>query len=297
MKFHFKQNACALLAAIIWGTAFVAQDMAANYISPFTFNTLRSLVAVAVLGGFLLIRGVVRKIRKTSTPKPSKALWIGGAVCGVFLFLASNLQQWGVEKSGPGKAGFVTALYVVLVPLIGLFFKKKSPFTLWIGVAVAVVGLYFLCITEQFTLSMGDLALLGCALCFSFQILSVGHFSEQVDPIALSCLQFAVMAILSLPFSLFLESPTLAAMGQAFLPVLYVGVFSCGVAYTLQIVAQKGANPTVISLLLSLESLFGVVGSAIVLHKYLTPREYLGCGLMLVAVVVSQIPLPQRKNS
>ncbi len=296
MKFHFKQNGAALLAAFIWGTAFVAQDIAAQYVAPFTFNALRSVVAVAVLGLFLLARGLVRKMRNLPTRKPPKSLWIGGLVCGSFLFVASNLQQLGIGGSGAGKAGFITALYVVLVPLVGLIFKKKAPFTLWIGVAVAVVGLYFLCISEGFTLTVSDLALLACALCFSFQILSVDHFSQKVDPISLSCVQFAVMALLSLPVALFLEAPAPAALAKAALPVLYVGVFSSGVAYTLQIVAQKGSNPTVISLLLSLEALFGVLGGAVVLKEVLTVREYIGCGLMLLAVALSQIPLPQKKK-
>ncbi len=297
MKFQFKQNGAALLAAFIWGTAFVAQDIASEYVSPFTFNALRSVVAVAVLGLFLLARGAFRKIRKIPGKKPSKSLWVGGVVCGTFLFLASNLQQLGIGGSGAGKAGFITALYVVLVPLFGLIFKKKAPFTLWIGVAIAVFGLYFLCISDGFTLTVSDLALLACAVCFSFQILSVDRFSEKTDPIALSCVQFAVMAILSLPVALFLESPAPAALVEAALPVLYVGVFSSGVAYTLQIVAQKGSNPTVISLLLSLEALFSVLAGAVVLKEVLTVREYIGCGLMLMAVVLSQIPvLKPQKN-
>lgn len=297
MKLQWKQPACALLAAFIWGTAFVAQSVSAAWIAPFTFNALRSLVAVMVLGGYVLIRNGLRKKKGTVCSSRRKDLWLGGFLCGVFLFVASNLQQVGIGGSGAGKSGFLTALYIVIVPLLGMIFRKKAPVTVWVAVSAAVVGLYFLCVSGDFSMEASDLALLGCAFVFSCQILAVDHYSPRVDGVELSLIQFLFVAVFSAAGALVFESPSVEPILACLIPILYVGVFSSGVAYTLQIVAQKGSNPTVISLLLSLEAFFSAVAGAILLQERLTPRELLGCGILLVAVVIAQLPPFKGKKS
>lgn len=300
MNSHWKQNTCALLAAFIWGTAFVAQAVSADRIEPFTFNALRSLVATAVLGGFLLIRKGVHRIRKIPTtarePGSRKRLWLGGLCCGALLAIAANLQQFGIGGSGAGKAGFLTALYIVIVPVLGIFFRRRVPATVWISVVIAVAGLYFLCISGSFTLAASDLFLLLCAAAFAVQILTVDHVSAGTNPIELSCVQFLFVTLFSAVPALFTEHTSVQAISECILPILYVGVFSSGVAYTLQIIAQKNSNPTVISLLLSLEAFFSAAADAVLLHHFLSPREYLGCGLMLTAVLLAQLPPIGRKR-
>lgn len=295
MKFSWKQNICALGAALIWGTAFVAQSVSADLIEPLTFNALRSVVAVLVLGGFLLARGFFRRRKGNCSSGKAGELWLGGLVCGLFLFAAANLQQWGIGGSGAGKSGFITALYIVIVPLLGMLFRKKVSLTVWIAVIIAVVGLYFLCVSEGFSVATSDIALLLCALAFACQILAVDHFSKKVDPVSLSFAQFVVVSACSLVGALLFEGPSVEAVGACIWPILYVGVFSSGVAYTLQIFAQKGSDPTVISLLLSLEAFFSVVAGGVLLAEVLTLREYAGCALMLCAVIVVHLPGQKRR--
>ena len=219
---------------------------------------------------------------------------MGGTCCGVALTVASFLQQKGLETTTSGKAGFITALYIVIVPILGVFLKKKAPRTIWISVALAVVGLYCLCITEDFTITSGDFYILLCAFCFSAHILVIDHFTQTVDGVELSCMQFLVVTVLSSMGMMATESPSLEALGMCLGPILYVGIFSSGVAYTLQILAQKDSNPTVVSLLLSLESVFATLAGAVILHDQMSGKEYFGCVLMLVAVVLAQ--LPERKK-
>ena len=206
--------------------------------------------------------------------------------------MASFFQQKGLETTTPGKAGFITALYIVLVPLAGLALGKKVPRALWLGVVLAVGGLYCLCVTEELTITGGDLYVLVCAFCFTAQILVVDYFTNKVDGVALSCVQFLVMTVLSAAGALTEAPPPLELLPKYLGPVLYVGVFSSGVAYTLQILAQKDSNPAVVSLLMSMESLFAAVAGAIILGSRMTGREYLGCALMLAAVVLAQLPYP-----
>lgn len=297
MKFQWKQNALALITALIWGTAFVAQDLCVGKIGAFSFNALRALIAVMGLGIFLLIRRTVQRKKGTYPRQSPKAFWLGGTVCGFFLALASNLQQFGISDSGAGKASFITALYVVLVPVFSMIFGKKNPITVWFGVIAAAVGMYFLCMRGDFTVAKGDFFLIACAVAFALQVLAVDYFVKKVDSIALSWGQFFFTAIFSGIFALLFDTETTAAgVISCLLPVLYVGVFSSCIAYTLQNVAQVGANPTVIALIFSLESVFGVAAGAVLLQERLLPREYFGCVLMLLGVVVSQLPFPQKKK-
>jgi len=292
-----RQNLFPILAALIWGTAFVAQSMGANYVEAFTFNAARSLIAFVLLAAASLL---LRRFRCTPeerarrrAPRYRRDLLVGGVCCGTALAVATNLQQKGLETTSSGKAGFITAMYIVIVPILGIFLKKHIPWTVWLGVAVAVAGLYCLCIQENsFSISTGDFYIVLCAVCFSVQILLIDHFANRVEGIELSCAQFFMVTVLSGIGMAATEHPSLAALRECIWPLLYVGVLSSCVAYTLQILAQKDSNPTVVSLLLSLEAVFATVAGALILHDRMTGREYLGCALMLVAVVLAQIPAP-----
>ena len=316
---NVRQILFPILAALIWGTAFVAQDLCADVIDTFSFNAARSYIAVVVLLVIIFIFDKLKKDKVELTPaekkKARRDLLVGGFCCGTALAVASNFQQAGIAAgTEAGKAGFLTALYVVLVPLFGLFFRRKVSLPVWIAVALSVASLYLLCIKGDFSLAMGDLLVLVCAVCFAIHILVIDHFTATVDGLKLSCVQFffaAVWATLaklvctllglggigdtSVATSIF-AVPDWAGIWACILPILYVGVFSSGVAYTLQILAQKGSNPTVVTILLSLESVFAVIAGAIILQQQMTGREYLGCVLMLVAVILAQIPNPFEKK-
>ena len=298
---QIRQVVFPLLAALIWGTAFVAQDVCADVVEPMTFNAARSFIAVIVLLVIIWLFGLFRKDKPSFTAAEKKAsrktLVIGGLCCGVALAVASNFQQAGIGAgTDAGKAGFITALYIVLVPLLGLFLRKKVSLPVWIAVIIAVAALYLLCIKGEFALQTGDLLILLCAFFFAVHILIIDHFTQTVDGMKLSCAQFLVAGILSAIGALIFEHPDWSAIFSVALPILYVGVFSSGVAYTLQILAQKGSNPTVVTILLSMESVFAVISGAIILQQRMTTREYVGCVLMLIAVILAQIPRPPKKE-
>ena len=293
---RIRQNVLPVLAALIWGTAFVAQSVGAHYVEPFTFNAARSAIAFLFLLVLCLVRRTMQRGVVESATKSWKDLAVGGICCGVALTVASNLQQKGLETTTSGKAGFITALYIVIVPIAGIFLKKRAPRTIWISVALAVAGLYCLCITEDFTITSGDFYVLLCAFCFSAHILVIDFFTQRVDGVELSCAQFLVVTVLSSIGMIATESPSLEALRFCIWPILYVGIFSSGVAYTLQILAQKDSNPTVVSLLLSLESVFATLAGAIILHDRMSGKEYFGCVLMLIAVILAQLPEPQRRT-
>ena len=298
---RIRQNVFPVLAAFIWGTAFVAQSMGADYVEPFTFNAARSLVAAVVLSLGLGIFRLVRPQEDHRTPVQRRQdrweLLLGGFCCGTALAVATNFQQLGLGSTSAGKASFITALYIVLVPICGLFFHKKVTPIIWASVALAVVGLYCICVKEGFSIAPGDFYVLLCAFCFTAHILCIDHFTQRVDGVPLSCVQFLVATIWSALGMVLTESPTVAGLQASLLPILYVGIFSSGVAYTLQILAQKGSNPTVVSLLLSLEAVFGALSGAVVLHERMSTREYLGCAIMLAAVVLAQLPMPKKRTA
>lgn len=287
-----------LLAALIWGFAFVAQSLCAEYIEPFTYGAVRFFIGGTVLLPMIPIYGKIERKRAESNqqtnqankPKSLKTLFLGGILCGIFLCAASVLQQAGIETTTPGKAGFITALYVVLVPVFGIFLRKKTPLIVWISVCLAVPGLYLLCVNSGFSIARGDLLILGSALLFAFHILIIDHFSPLVNSVALSCVQFYTGAVFSGVLMLIYEHPSINAIMQCLVPILYIGIFSTGVAYTLQVIMQKNTNPTVASLLLSFESVFSVIGGWLILGQTLTGRELCGCALMFAAVILSQLP-------
>ncbi len=284
-----------LLTAFIWGTAFVAQSMGMDYLGPFTFNGVRSIIGgIALLPCIVLLQKINGKLEKTQ--ENTKNLLVGGVSCGFLLFAASSLQQIGIQYTTAGKAGFITAFYIVIVPVLGIFLKKKIGWKVWLAVAIALVGLYFLCITEKFTIGKGDIFIFLCALIFSVHILVVDYFSPKVDGVKMSCIQFFVCGIISLPFMFVLETPKIDALLDGAFPLLYAGVLSCGVAYTLQIVGQKNVNPAVASLILSLESCFSVLAGWLVLKESLSVRESVGCLLMFAAIILAQLPEKKEKG-
>lgn len=284
-----------ILTAFIWGTAFVAQSVGMDYLGPFTFNGVRSLIGGAAL---LPCIALLNKINGVSGKRKEgwKDLLTGGTACGILLFAASSLQQVGIQYTTAGKAGFITAFYIVIVPVLGIFLKKKTGWKVWLAVALALAGLYFLCMTEKFSVGKGDILIFLCALIFSVHILVIDYFSPKVDGVKMSCIQFFVCGLVSLPFMFLLETPRTGDILEGILPLLYAGVLSCGVAYTLQIIGQKNVNPAVASLILSLESCFSVLAGWIVLGERLSVRESLGCVLMFAAIILAQLPDKKRRN-
>ncbi len=279
-----------LLTATIWGVAFVAQSVGMDYVGPFTFNGVRSLIGGAVLIPVLLWSN---RRGKNAAGKPlwrDKTLWTGGALCGVVLFLASSAQQIGLVSTSAGKAGFITAFYIVLVPVFGLYLGRRCAPVIWLSVAMALVGLYLLCINESFAIAPGDLWVLLCAALFAVHILVIDHYAPKTNGVAMSCIQFFVCGALSMGMMLFTEQPTAAGLAGAAVPILYAGVLSCGVAYTLQILGQKDMNPTVASLILSLESCISVLAGWLILGQALRARELIGCVILFAAILLAQLP-------
>ena len=294
------RNAVLLaVAALIWGIAFVAQSVAMDYIGPFTYNGIRSLIGGIVLIPVILISDANKKKRGEYVKlgkKEKKNLIVGGVLCGVCICVASNLQQAGIVGTDAGKAGFITALYIVIVPILGIFFKRKVSPVIWACVAVATAGMYFLCVSDKMSLSSSDLLVLMCAVAFSVHILVIDHYSPLADGVKLSCIQFFVCGIITSILMFIFEKPDINAILSAYIPILYAGVLSCGVAYTLQIVGQKGLNPTVASLILSVESVFSVFAGWIILGQTLTGREIFGCALMFAAIIFAQLPIGKKKK-
>lgn len=292
-KIPLKNSLLLLLTAAIWGVAFVAQSVGMDYVGAFTFNSIRSLIGSLVLIPVILVLNR-QKPASAHTDLQKKenrrTLITGGICCGICLCLASNFQQFGIKYTTVGKAGFITACYIVIVPVLGLFLKQKCGPFVWAAVAMAVIGLYLLCIKDGFSIGTGDILVMICALLFSIHILVIDHFSPMVDGVKMSCIQFLVCGILSGIPALLLENPRFSSILAAWQPILYAGVFSCGVAYTLQIVGQKNMNPTVASLILSLESCISVLAGWLILKQQLSLREFAGCAVMFAAIILAQLP-------
>ena len=302
MTKRMRGNALLLLAAFIWGLSFVAQSEGMKYIGPFAFIGIRSMLAGVSLAIFLGIRAAITAGKKrkekcvhntTENTVESKlvgrkALFLGGVSCGIILFAATMLQQIGIlHNSEPGKAGFITALYLILVPLAGIFFRKRIGAKVWIAVVLAVCGMYLLCITEGLHMTTGDLYLLGCAFVFTLHILVIDYFSPKADGVAMSCIQFLLCGVLGMTCMFLTETVEITHVLEAWLPLVFSGVFSGGVAYTLQIVAQKDTEPAIASLLMSLESVFAVFGEWLILGQLLSAREFAGCALMFAGILLT----------
>ena len=297
-----------ILTALIWGFAFAAQSAGGDAAGPYAFNCMRSLIGgLTLLPVIALLDRIAPSEKKPRTRQQKRVLFTGGICCGIVLFLGTTFQQVGLYLgSSAGKAGFLTACYIVLVPIFGLFLKKKCGWNVWIGVILAVAGLYLLCIKSGFSLQTSDFLLLICSVCFALHILVIDHFSPLADGVRMSCIQFFVCGILSLFPAFFLDMHHSASGIAAWLPVLtspdawvsilYAGILSSGVGYTLQIVGQDGLNPTVASLLMSLESVFSVLAGWSILHQTLTPRELIGCSLLFLAILLAQIHFENTKS-
>ena len=296
MTTQTKNSLLLMLCSFIWGFAFVAQSSGSG-MGAYSFLAGRSWLAVLVLIPTVLVFDAIRRKNgtdaKPKTAAEKKKLLAAGFVCGTLLFAASAAQQIGITiNPSTAKAGFLTAMYVVLVPVFGLFLGRKGSAQLWISMVVAVLGLYLLCMKNGFgSIELSDWLLLGCAVLFSFQIMSIDHFSPLVDGVRLSLIQFIVVAVESSAAALIFETPTLAEYGANFLPVVYCGVMSSGAGYTLQILGQKDLNPAIASLIMCLESVFSALGGWLLLHQSLSMREVFGCTLIFAAVVLAQLPV------
>ena len=321
VKTHKLRNTFFLfLTAMIWGAAFVAQSVSMDYIGPFTFICLRSVIGGLFLIPVIIVLDGIRKKSQNESANvvssentlhniemdiemeekqrlswKNKQLIEGGIVCGIFLFFANCFQQTGIQYTTVGKAGFITTFYIIIVPLIGLFFKKYCGILTWIGVVIALAGLYFLCITQKLTIQRGDALILCCSVLYAGQILAIDHYNPFVDGVKMSCIQFLTGGVLGAVFMFLFENPSVAMILSAAGPILYTGIMSTGVGYTLQIVGQKGLNPTVAALILSLESVFSALSGYVFLHQVFTTRELIGCVLMFIAIVLAQLPDIRRK--
>ena len=301
MNTQTKNSLLLLLCSLIWGTAFVAQS-AGSGMGAYSFLAGRSWLAVLVLIPTVMVFDAIRRKSgtdaKPKTAAEKKKLLAAGFVCGTLLFAASAAQQIGITiNPSTAKAGFLTAMYVVLVPVFGLFLGRKGSAQLWVSMVVAVLGLYLLCMKNGFgSIESSDWLLLSCAVLFSFQIMSIDHFSPLVDGVRLSLIQFIVVAVESSAAALIFETPTLAEYGANFLPVVYCGVMSSGAGYTLQILGQKDLNPAIASLIMCLESVFSALGGWLLLGQNLSMRESAGCTLIFAAVVLSQLPLAELRR-
>lgn len=277
-----------LLTAAIWGFAFVAQSVGTEYVGPFTFNCLRSLIGGSVLIPVIMFTNKKKNRKKT---KANDNVIIGGICCGLCLFGGMTLQQIGIQYTTAGKAGFITTCYIVLVPVVSfLLLKKKCSTSTWIGVVLAIIGLYMLCIKSGFAISKGDMYVMLCAVMYTFHILVIDYFNTKADPIKMSCVQFFVVGAISAVFMFRFEAWNMNIIIHAWKPILYAGIISTGVGYTLQIIGQKGLNPTAASLIMSSESVFSVIGGRLLLGEEFSKRELIGCVLMLSAILLAQIP-------
>ena len=307
-------NLLLLLTAMIWGTAFVAQRVGMDSIEPITFNASRMALAAVMVGALAYVLRQKQKIEalrlalsKQTLPageehiarnaEDSTAPWkntlTGGICCGLFLTAGSVFQQMGVVYTSAGKAGFITAMYMLFVPIINyILFKKKNSWLVWLAVFIGVGGMYLLCVKEDFTLTRGDMLVCICALMFSGHILCCDYFVKLANPIELAAIQFATASVVSAVIAFLTETPVWTGIVYAAVPIIYCGVVSGGIGYTLQIVAQKYTDPTVASLLMSLESVFAVIAGAVLLGEQMSSRELLGCVIMFAAIILVQVPLP-----
>lgn len=307
-----------MLTSFIWGSAFVAQSSGMDYVGPYTYNMARNVLAFLFLVPVIYVigkkKGVTdnadsgtginetasREANWKSILLPDRTTLVGGIYCGLVMAVASSLQQIGITMTTAGKAGFITALYIILVPLMGVFIGKKIPRIIWFCVVLAMAGFYLLCVKEGFSISKGDILVLFCSVGFSVHIMTIDHFtSKGVDGVKMACIQFAVAAIVMTPVMFVLENPSVSGLLSAWMTIAYAGILSSGVGFTLQIVAQKDTDPTTATLIMSLESVFAAVSGCLFLNEVLLPKEILGCILVFVAVILAQVPLPvkSKRNS
>ena len=290
-NFFSRSNLLLILASIIWGCAFVAQNVGMNYIGPWTFSTIRFLIAGFSLLAIIPILDKKRThVIRPKTKEEKQKLLLGSVLCGLALSVGSIVQQIAMLTVPVAKAGFLTTLYVLFVPIITLLFGKKIPLKVWIGIAMALFGLYLLSMAGNLALGIGEIFLILAAFLFAIHIIIIGHFSTRVDPVRLSCGQLLIGGFATVIPMIVIERPTIVSILAAYIPLLYTGIFSSCVAYTLQIFAQKEANPTIAGMLLSLESVFAALAGYLILNQVLNTRELIGCVLIFIAIVIAQLP-------
>ena len=291
-----KSNLMLLIAAAIWGFGFVAQRLGMNFLEPFAFNAMRFL-----LGTLSLLPLLWFLSRKTSTAtiiEPDKSSILkGGVICGLVLFAAATFQQYGLFYTTAAKAGFITGLYLILVPILGILLRHKTGISIWLGALLALAGLYLLSVNDNFTMARGDTLIFIGALFWAFHILVIDHFSSRVDPIQLSAVQFLVCGALSLGVSFVFETPTIESILACWKPILFAGVVSVGIAYTLQVIAQKNANPSHAAIIMSLEAVFAAIGGVWLLDEILSSRAWFGCALMMTGMLLSQVKFKRDLHS
>ncbi|TIH14631.1 DMT family transporter [Marinifilum sp. JC120] len=285
----FKADILLLITAIIWGAAFVAQRVGMDYMGPLTFNAVRFALGAAAL--LPLIQRIDREKKKDGTYQEvdKGSFFKGSLVAGGALFLGATFQQWGLVYTTAGNAGFITGLYVVFVPIMGLFFKQKTGLPTWVGAVLAVIGMYLLSVNESFHIEMGDLLVLCCAVFFAGHVVVISLLATKVDPVKFAAGQFVVCSVFSFIGAFALETMTFAGIWAGIVPILYGGLMSVGVAYTLQVVAQQEAKPAHAAIILSLESVFAALAGWLMLGELLTTQGLIGCGLMLCGMLLSQI--------
>ena len=290
-----------MLTAIIWGVAFVFQRVGMDTIEPITFNAARmstGAIFVVIVSSISDIANKKRKTDKVEERKTLKNTLIGGSICGVLLTAASIVQQIGLVHTSAGKAGFITAMYMLLVPIFNLLiFKKRGNARIWISVIIGLVGMYLLCVKEEFILTTGDILIFICAILFSGHILCCDKFAPKSDPIKMSAIQFVITAVLSWIIAFIAEEPSIEKIISATVPILYCGILSGGVGYTLQIVGQKHTDPTAASIIMSLEAVFAVIAGVLLLHEKMTLQEIIGCIIMFAAIILIQLPSKEEKRS
>ena len=298
MKKQLRGTLALVLTTVIWGSAFVSQSIGMNYVGPFTFQTFRCFLAVLGLLPVIALVDLKQKDRKNFfTRWADVKLWKAGILCGIPLFFACNLQQMGLVETDAGKSGFLTAMYIVFVPVIGIFRKKETSFMVPISVGLAVVGLYFLSCMGVTQISIGDLLTIGCAVMFAVQITFVDIFAPSVDPLRLNAIQALVCGVLTCVLMLLTETPSLSALAKCTIPLAHTGFLSMGIAYSLQIVGQKDLPPTPAAIIMSLESVVAVLFGCLFLQETMTGWEILGCVLLFIAVILSQIPVKPRQKT
>lgn len=285
-------------AAMIWGLSFVAQSEGMKHVEGFTFNGIRMLMGSATLMPIIIFNRRKHPVKTDKAQKKATAKKYALAILpvGLALFAGSNLQQFAFNYIEVGKVGFLTAFYMLLVPIFGLFMKKRPPFTVWIGVILGMGGLYLLCLGESnsFGLGTGEIITLLCAVAFAVHIILIDKFASEVDPVILSCGQFFVTGVLSVICMFIFEEPTIAGINSAIVPILYAGIMSSGVAFTFQVIGQKYTEPTIASMLLCLESVFSVIFAFIILGEDMATGEYIGCVVMFIAIIIAQIPAKKK---
>ena len=291
MKKQVYSNIMLIVAALIWGSAFVAQRLGVNHLGPFIFNGIRMMIGAVALVIYIFVRDALIKKRGEGEYGSNRMLVTGGIICGLVLFAASSFQQAGLTMgTTAGKSGFITAMYIVLVPVLGIFFRKRVHFLVWVATLIAATGLYFLAVTEELTIGVGELLTICCSVFFAMHILVVDRFAPHVDGVKLSCIQFFTVGVLSLAAGALFEQYNPKAIIDCIGPLLYMGVMSSGIAYTLQILGQKHTQPAAASIIMSLESVFAALSGWVILGEVLSGPEKFGCVLVFVGVILAQTP-------